>query len=839
MFSVQSPGPLRRCREGEAVEKGRELLHDNKRQAVGRGRVPRKVGARTRARQREAESSKKEIEEKERLDAEEADYRRVCNEGKELFYKKNFQEAAAHYTEAIKRNPNDPTVYSNRAKCHIYLGALPEGFEDAEKCIELEPTFLMGYVCKAKIQALMYNYESALATYIEGLKCDPNNLLVNEGLNRCVTCIKRTNGGDVGPEDLNDILRDWHSDIDLCNELIKSMEEVEVYKKEASDERLRRIESEEMVNSYRDILKNYHDKHFYLKKVILSRLEGHMLALSVVHALSRFNHSYYKLSRLLMLIQAILVKSSITDKYDLCNELIKSMEEVEVYKKEASDERLRRIESEEMARKLEVNQVQQQKENEEYVSKIQQELQQLKVRRDEFQKANQQVQRELLESKMRYMEELHKTNEHSKSVQHQLLESKERNNRLQSEHDQLLNERDRAVGEVEKLRQRRGEVLSVLRTAMPRHFSSSELECATENFSTSLKIGEGVYASVYRGVLRNMKVAIKVLRPDELQGRSQFEQEVAIHSRVRHPKMVTLLGACPESYTLVYEFLPNGSLEDFLLCTNKRKTLTWQIRVRIIAEICSALIFLHENKPDPVIHGDLKPANILLDVNLVSKLIDFGIPHLLNQSNSNSTEHPVETPIYMDPEFLATWKITTHSDVYSFGIIVLRLLTGKPPFGIKKIVEDAMEQGDLTSIVDTSAGDWPDVQIQQLAYLALSCTELSRESRPDLSGQLWTAIETMRDVAALSSPSSLSSVRDENHIPSYFLCPICQDVMKDPHLAADGFTYEGDCIRSWLGRGKKTSPMTNLRLQNLELIPNLALRSAIQDWLQQHNTLLQ
>ncbi|CAM0912909.1 unnamed protein product [Alopecurus aequalis] len=737
MFSVQSPGPLRRCREGEAVEKGRELLHDNKRQAVGRGRVPRKVGARTRARQREAESSKKEIEEKERLDAEEADYRRVCNEGKELFYKKNFQEAAAHYTEAIKRNPNDPTVYSNRAKCHIYLGALPEGFEDAEKCIELEPTFLMGYVCKAKIQALMYNYESALATYIEGLKCDPNNLLVNEGLNRCVTCIKRTNGGDVGPEDLNDILRDWHSDIDLCNELIKSMEEVEVYKKEASDERLRRIESEEM------------------------------------------------------------------------------------------------------ARKLEVNQVQQQKENEEYVSKIQQELQQLKVRRDEFQKANQQVQRELLESKMRYMEELHKTNEHSKSVQHQLLESKERNNRLQSEHDQLLNERDRAVGEVEKLRQRRGEVLSVLRTAMPRHFSSSELECATENFSTSLKIGEGVYASVYRGVLRNMKVAIKVLRPDELQGRSQFEQEVAIHSRVRHPKMVTLLGACPESYTLVYEFLPNGSLEDFLLCTNKRKTLTWQIRVRIIAEICSALIFLHENKPDPVIHGDLKPANILLDVNLVSKLIDFGIPHLLNQSNSNSTEHPVETPIYMDPEFLATWKITTHSDVYSFGIIVLRLLTGKPPFGIKKIVEDAMEQGDLTSIVDTSAGDWPDVQIQQLAYLALSCTELSRESRPDLSGQLWTAIETMRDVAALSSPSSLSSVRDENHIPSYFLCPICQDVMKDPHLAADGFTYEGDCIRSWLGRGKKTSPMTNLRLQNLELIPNLALRSAIQDWLQQHNTLLQ
>jgi serine/threonine protein kinase len=231
--------------------------------------------------------------------------------------------------------------------------------------------------------------------------------------------------------------------------------------------------------------------------------------------------------------------------------------------------------------------------------------------------------------------------------------------------------------------------------------------------------------------------------------------------------------------TLVYEFLPNGSLEDFLVCEDKRATLTWQIRVRIIAEICSALIFLHENKPHPVVHADLKPSNILLDVNLVSKLSDFGISRLLIQSSNDNTTlyrtmHPLGTPAYMDPEFLATGEMTPRSDVYSFGIIVLRLLTGKPPVGVKRIVEDAMMHGNLNSVIDTSAGGWPAVHVQQLAHLALGCTEPSRRCRPDLSGELWRALESMRDDATSSSPSSSRSVLDESSIPSYFICPISQ-----------------------------------------------------------------
>ena len=238
-----------------------------------------------------------------------------------------------------------------------------------------------------------------------------------------------------------------------------------------------------------------------------------------------------------------------------------------------------------------------------------------------------------------------------------------------------------------------------------------------------------------------------------------FLLQVAILSRVRHPHLVTLLGACLESSTLVYEFLPNGSLEDFLVCAEKRLNLPWQTRIRIIAEICSALTFLHKNKPHPVVHGDLKPANILLDVNLVSKISDFGISrHLLQSSTNNTTMyrtmHPMGTLQYMDPEFFATGELTCQSDVYSFGIVVLRLLTGKPPDGIKKIVEDAMLKGDLNSVLDTLAGEWPYVYAQQLAHLALSCTETSRRCRPDLSVVVWGVVEAIRDAATITIPSA-------------------------------------------------------------------------------------
>lgn len=248
---------------------------------------------------------------------------------------------------------------------------------------------------------------------------------------------------------------------------------------------------------------------------------------------------------------------------------------------------------------------------------------------------------------------------------------------------------------------------------------------------------------------------------------------------MRHPNLVTLIGACSETCALVYEYLPNGSLEDRLACMNNSVPLTWQARTRILAEICSALIFLHSNNPHPVVHGDLKPANILLDANLVSKISDFGICRLLIQSNTSTTlyrnTNPKGTFAYLDPEFLSTGELTPQSDVYSFGIIILRLLTGKPPIGITRDVREAMDKENLHEIVDKSAGNWPFVQANQLAHLGLRCSEISRKSRPNLVMEVWTVVEPLMKAASSSvSQLPLGPFCDSSRIPSYFICPIFQ-----------------------------------------------------------------
>lgn len=316
--------------------------------------------------------------------------------------------------------------------------------------------------------------------------------------------------------------------------------------------------------------------------------------------------------------------------------------------------------------------------------------------------------------------------------------------------------------------------------------------------------------------------------------------QVAVLSRVRHPNLVTLIGASREAFGLVYEFLPNGSLEDRLACTNNTPPLTWQVRTKIICEMCSALIFLHSNKPHPVVHGDLKPANILLDANLVSKLGDFGICQLLIQSTTTTTRpyhttSPRGTFVYMDPEFLANGELTPRSDVYSLGIIILQLLTGRQPQNIAEVVDEAMSREALHAIIDPTAGDWPFVQANQLAHIGLRCAEMSRRRRPDLAVEVWKVVEPLMKAASLTlgRPPPPAASLDDAHAPSYFMCPIFQEVMSDPHMAADGFTYEAEAIRGWFDSGHDTSPMTNLKLPHRELTPNRALRSAILEWQQQ------
>ncbi|GMJ00916.1 hypothetical protein like AT2G45910 [Hibiscus trionum] len=361
-------------------------------------------------------------------------------------------------------------------------------------------------------------------------------------------------------------------------------------------------------------------------------------------------------------------------------------------------------------------------------------------------------------------------------------------------------------------------------------FCLLEIKEATKDFDRSYKIAEGARGNVYyKCVLRHTEVAVKVLGRSSFEDPFEFQQEVDDLIKLRHPNLVTLIGACPRERALIYEYVPNGSLEDHLNCRNDMPPLSWQSRMHIATQLCSTLMFLHSGK---LVHGNLKPGNILLDDNFSCRLTDFGVCRALSLlENSNTTESSNSNP-YLDPDFRNTRIVSASLDLYSFGIIVLQLLSGRSTQGIAEIAQnELLNGGNLSSFLDSSAGNWPH-QVAQLTHLAIRCCDMNRSRRPDLASDVFKVLETMKPSGA--SVSHVADAKEDNHEPpSYFICPILQGVMSDPHVAADGYTYEASALRDWLA-GHDTSPMTNLRLPNLNLIPNFPLRSAIQQWQQNH-----
>ncbi|XP_023547655.1 U-box domain-containing protein 33-like isoform X1 [Cucurbita pepo subsp. pepo] len=418
-----------------------------------------------------------------------------------------------------------------------------------------------------------------------------------------------------------------------------------------------------------------------------------------------------------------------------------------------------------------------------------------------------------------------------KELEQKILSAIELLHNYKNDRDVLLKQRDEALKEVDDIRTRQVEARTKHTAQVFSEFSFSEIAEATRKFDPSLKIGEGTHGSMYKGLLYNTEVCIKMFGSHSLQNPVEFQREVDVLSILRHPNIATLIGVCPEACVLVYDYFPNGSLEDRLACKDNSSPLSWKTRIRIASELCSALIFIHSNKICKIIHGDLKPLNVLLDANYVPKLAGFGSCHFLphDEKLSYNENIPAKYGVKSNHEF----PLTTKLDVFSFGMVLLSLLTGKSYLRMKEDVQFAVEERKLKNVLDPRAGDWPFVQAEQLAQLALRCCNRNSMYRPDLVSDVWRVLEPMKASCGGSVSVSLSFGDLQVQPPPYFLCPIFQEVMEDPHVAADGFTYEAEALRGWLDSGHNTSPMTNLRLEHQNLVPNRALRSVIQEWLHQ------
>ena len=214
--------------------------------------------------------------------------------------------------------------------------------------------------------------------------------------------------------------------------------------------------------------------------------------------------------------------------------------------------------------------------------------------------------------------------------------------------------------------------------------------------------------------------------------------------------MVLLLGACPKYGCLVYEYMNYGSLEDRLFRKGNTPTIPWRVRFKIAAEIATGLLFLHNAKPEPLVHRDLKPANILLDRNYTCKISDVGLSRLVpapvadNVSQYRMTA-AAGTFCYIDPEYQQTGRLGVKSDVYSFGIMLLQIITARPPMGLTHQVEKAITAGAFKSVLDPSVPDWPVEEALSFAKLALKCAELKKKDRPNLGSDVLPELNRLRE----------------------------------------------------------------------------------------------
>ncbi|GJN19686.1 hypothetical protein PR202_gb06987 [Eleusine coracana subsp. coracana] len=271
-----------------------------------------------------------------------------------------------------------------------------------------------------------------------------------------------------------------------------------------------------------------------------------------------------------------------------------------------------------------------------------------------------------------------------------------------------------------------------------RCFTKKQIKSITHNYNNVL--GKGGFSVVYEGRLDDGRpVAVKKYNfPSK---KKEFTKEVIIQSQFSHRNIVRLLGCCVEADApiLVTEFVPNGNLSDILHNLNAHSVpLSLNTRLKIASDVAEALVYMHTSQSHPILHGDIKPENILLDNKHMPKVSDFGISRLLSMNSDEYTGYVIGTMGYVDPVFCQTGRKTTKSDVYSFGVVLLELVSRKKAIDdnknfLAKTFACVNIKFNRQEILDREIATAENMEVLDgIVNLALQCVKFEQEERPDM-----------------------------------------------------------------------------------------------------------
>ncbi|KAL1222898.1 G-type lectin S-receptor-like serine/threonine-protein kinase [Cardamine amara subsp. amara] len=297
-------------------------------------------------------------------------------------------------------------------------------------------------------------------------------------------------------------------------------------------------------------------------------------------------------------------------------------------------------------------------------------------------------------------------------------------------------------------------------------FELSTIAAATNNFSFQNKLGTGGFGPVYKGVLQNgMEIAVKRLSRNSGQGMEEFKNEIKLISKLQHRNLVRILGCCVEleEKMLIYEYLPNKSLDYFIFKEEHRAELDWPKRMGIIRGIARGILYLHQDSRLRIIHRDLKASNVLLDNEMIPKIADFGMARIFGGNQvEGSTNRVVGTYGYMSPEYAMDGQFSVKSDVYSFGVLILEIITGEKnsyffeeSSNLVGHIWRLWEKGEATEIKDKLIDEetYDESEVLKCIHIGLLCVQENASDRPDMSSVIFMLGHNAIDLPSPTHPA--------------------------------------------------------------------------------------